>query len=153
MDVSRWAKSNKSSWRSKHFQANDRLFFRKNWTCRNRTTRRTQNSQFWVVHKHLFASCLLRNQENQPPKTNPLFTTAMRVLTHWLKQLHFWALKTSIRWDIRRIVLTGHRKTSFYSRRQRLKQLHYWALKTSILWVIRHIVLTWHRKTYFYSRT
>ena len=30
----------------KHFQANDRLFFRKNWTCRNRTTRTTQSSQF-----------------------------------------------------------------------------------------------------------
>ena len=28
----------------KHFQANDRLFFRKNWTCRNRTTR-TVNSE------------------------------------------------------------------------------------------------------------
>ena len=35
----------------------------------HRTTRTTQNSQFWVVHNHLFASCLPRNQENQPLKT------------------------------------------------------------------------------------
>ena len=26
-------------------KADDRLFFRKNWTCRNRTTRTTQNGQ------------------------------------------------------------------------------------------------------------
>ena len=38
------------------------------WTCRNRTTRPTQDSQFWVVHNHIFASCLPRNQEKQPPK-------------------------------------------------------------------------------------
>ena len=44
MDVSRFAKSNKSSSRRKHFQATERLFFQKNWTCRNRTTRTTQNS-------------------------------------------------------------------------------------------------------------
>ena len=47
-----------------------RLFFRKNWTCRNRTTRTTQNSLFWVLRYHLFASCLPRNQKNQPPKMN-----------------------------------------------------------------------------------
>ena len=40
------------------------------WTCRNRSTRTTQNSQFWAVHNHLFGSCFPRNQENQPPKTN-----------------------------------------------------------------------------------
>ena len=45
-------------------------FFRKNWTCRNRTTRTTQNSQSWVVHNYLFASCVPRNRENQPPKTD-----------------------------------------------------------------------------------
>ena len=44
-----------------------------------------------------------------------LFTTTMRALTHRLKQLHFWALTTSFRWVIRRIVLTWHRITSFYS--------------------------------------
>ena len=33
-----------ASARSDHFQAIDRPFFRKNWTCRNRTTRTTQNS-------------------------------------------------------------------------------------------------------------
>ena len=27
-------------------KADDRLFFRKNWTCRNRTARTTQNTQF-----------------------------------------------------------------------------------------------------------
>ena len=40
------AKSNKSCSRTKHFQANYRMFFLKNWTCRNRTTRIMQNSQF-----------------------------------------------------------------------------------------------------------
>ena len=70
MGVSRWAKSNKICLRTKHFQVNNRLFFRKNWKCRNRTTRTTQNSQFWVAHNHLFASCLPRNQENHSPKTD-----------------------------------------------------------------------------------
>ena len=70
MGVSRWAKTNKSCLRTKHFQANYRLFFLKNWTCRDRTTRTTQYSEFWVVHNHLFASCFPRNQENQPPKTD-----------------------------------------------------------------------------------
>ena len=71
MGVSRWAKSNKSCSRTNHFQANDCMFFRKNWTCRNRTTRITQNSQFWMVHNYLYTiSCLPRNQENQLPKTN-----------------------------------------------------------------------------------
>ena len=37
-------------------------------------------------------------------------------LTHRLQQLHFWALKTSIWWVIRRIILTWHRMTSFYYR-------------------------------------
>ena len=32
----------------------------------HRTTRITPNSQLWMVHSHLFASCLPRNQENQP---------------------------------------------------------------------------------------
>ena len=70
MGVSRWAKSNKSCSRTNHFQANDRLFFRKNRTCRNRTNRTMQNSQFWVVKNYLFASCLPRNQENQSLKTD-----------------------------------------------------------------------------------
>ena len=65
-----WAISNKSYSCTKHFQANDRLFFQKNWTCRNRTTKTTLNSQFWVVHNHLFATCLPRNQENHSPKTD-----------------------------------------------------------------------------------
>ena len=60
-------KSNKS-WKS--FQGNYRLFFRKNWTCRNRNTKTTHTSQFWVVHNNLFASCLPINQENQTPKTD-----------------------------------------------------------------------------------
>ena len=34
------------------------------------STRTMQNSQFWVVHNYLFASCLPSNQENQPPKTD-----------------------------------------------------------------------------------
>ena len=42
-----------------------------------------------------------------------LFTTTIRVLTHWIKQLHFWALKTSIWWIIRRIILIWHRMTFF----------------------------------------
>ena len=37
-----------------------------------------------------------------------LFITTMWALTHRLKQLHFWALKTSIWWVISRIVLTWH---------------------------------------------
>ena len=45
-----------------------------------------------------------------------LSTTTMRAPTHRLKRLHFWALKTSIWWVIRRIVLTWHRVTLFYSR-------------------------------------
>ena len=70
MGVSRWAKSNRSCSRTKHFKANDCLFFPEKWTCRNRSTRTTQNSKFWVLHNHLFARCLARNQENQPPKTD-----------------------------------------------------------------------------------
>ena len=66
MSVSRWAKCNKSCSGTKHFQANDRLLVWKNWTCPNLTTRTTQNSQFWMVHNHLFASCLKRN----PSKTD-----------------------------------------------------------------------------------
>ena len=72
MDVSRWAKCNKSCLLMKRFQANDRLFFGKKWTCRNRTTITTQNSQFWVVHNHFFSSCPPRNQENQPLRTDHL---------------------------------------------------------------------------------
>ena len=51
----------------KCLQAKDSLFFH---TCHKRTSRATQNSQFCVVHNHLFASCLPRNQENQPLKTD-----------------------------------------------------------------------------------
>ena len=36
------------------------LFFRKNWT-----TRTTQNSHFWVVYNHLFASCLSRRKSSR----------------------------------------------------------------------------------------
>ena len=53
MGVTKWVKSNKSSSRTKRFQANDCLSFWKNWTCRNRTTRTTQNSQFWVLHNQI----------------------------------------------------------------------------------------------------
>ena len=70
MGILTWAISNKSCSRMKHFHANDCLFYRKNWTCRNRTTSTTQNSQFGVVHNHLFASCLSRNQEDPLSKTD-----------------------------------------------------------------------------------
>ena len=128
MCVSRWAKFNKSCSRTKHFQANNRLFFSKNWTCPNRTTRTTQNSQFWVVYIHLFASCLPRNQENQPPKTD-------HSSPHRLKQLQMWVLKTSIWWVIRRIVLTWHRMTSFYSRTSKIKWEAnvFWYLKKRLM--------------------
>lgn len=61
-------------------QGNGRMFFRKNWKCRNRTTRITQNSQLGEEQNHLFASCFSRNQENQ-------HTTTMQAITH--RQLHF----------------------------------------------------------------
>ena len=89
--ISTWAKSNKNCSRTKHFQANDRLFFRKNWTCSNHSIRTTQNSQFWVVYNHLFASCVPRNQENQSPKTDQSSPQQCE-----LKQLHFWALKIDL---------------------------------------------------------
>lgn len=46
------------------------IFSKKNWIFCNRTTITTHNSSFWVLHNHLFASCLPTNQEKQPTKTD-----------------------------------------------------------------------------------
>ena len=47
------------------------LFFRKIGHVAIVPLEQEQNNKFWVVHNHLFAYCLPRNQENQPkPKTD-----------------------------------------------------------------------------------
>ena len=85
------------------FPSNWSLIFWKNWTCRSGT-------QPFV--------CQFSSEKSREPtaEDGSLFTTTLRALTHRLKQLHFWEIKTSIWWIIRRKVLTWHRMTSFYAR-------------------------------------
>ena len=96
----------------------------KNWTCRNQTNRTTQKSKFRVAHDHFFPS-FFKKSGKPTAEDWSLFTTTMQAFTHRLKQLHFWALKTSIWWVIHSLVLTWHNqcgKTSFDNWFQRLKK-------------------------------
>ena len=71
---------------------------------------KTGNSEW---HTQPFVCQLSSKKSGKPTaKGGSLFTTTMWDLTHRLKQLHFWELKISFWWVIRRIVLTWHRMTS-----------------------------------------
>lgn len=66
------------------------------------------------VKKPFFCLLSFLKWRKQTDEDGSLF--CMTAITYRLKQLHFWANKTSVWWVIHGIVLTWHWMASFYSR-------------------------------------
>ena len=118
MGASRLGKSNKSCSCTKHFQANDRLFFRKNWTCSNHNTTiclpvvfqeiRKTNRRRQIIHHHDNASshtsaqttAFLSTQNfelmSSPPYSADLAPNDFFSLKNKLRSQHFSTLEEAV---------------------------------------------------------